>query len=419
MTYGNHERKEDVQAGGRSRYLVRRIFIITIILLVGIFAARYLILTKPKASRKPPERIAPLVAVVPLHPAAEVIRIAAMGTVVPAREVGLKAPVGGEIKSIDSHFIPGGLPQEGSVILQIDPRDYELALQQKERALADAEFALKLEEGRQDVARQEWELLQGGSGGQGPEADLALRRPHLEKVQADLRAARAELDLARLNLSRTVVKAPFNSQVLKRYVDKGSFVAPQEKLADLVGTDEYWVQVSLPLDRLQWVKRPEEGKDDGSPARILYRQGNVREGRVIRLLGDLAREGRMARLLVSVSDPLGLRDDTGMAQPVLIGEYVRVDIEGERLEGVYSIPRTALRNDREIWIVTAEEKLAVRRVETIWRDESHVFIKDGIQPGELLVVSNLAVPVDGMDLRIDSEKLPADGSAGDGAEGAR
>ena len=109
----------------------------------------------------------------------------------------------------------------------------------------------------------------------------------------------------------------------------------------------------------------------------------------------------MARLLVSVADPLGLSGKDGDLQPLIIGEYVRVEIEGKKLQDVFSIPRTALRNDRELWVVTGDGKLAIRPVEIIWRDETHVLVRDGLQDGDLLIVSNLAVPVDGMAVRID------------------
>ena len=127
----------------------------------------------------------------------------------------------------------------------------------------------------------------------------------------------------------------------------------------------------------------------------------MREGQVIRLLGDLTKEGRMARLLVSVSDPLGLSAEEDDQQPLIIGEYVRVAIDGEELHDVFSIPRTALHNDREIWIATQEGKLAIRPVEIIWRDKTNVLVRDGLQPGDLLIISSLAVPVNGMAVRVD------------------
>lgn len=384
-------------------YIMRRIIIITVIVMIGIVVAWQLIETKPKVKKRPVERTAPLVTVVPLHPQSQVVRITAMGTVVPSREIVLKTPVGGEIISLDEDFSPGGLLVEGATILQIDPRDYELAIQQKQRALSDADYLRKLEQGRQDVAQREWDLLYGENGSKEMESDLALRKPHLEKVQADIKAARAEMELAQLNLSRTRVAAPFNGMVLNKYVDKGAFVAPQEKLADLVGTDEYWVQVSLLLDRLQWVDIPRADNGAGSPARIFYRQNSEREGQVIRLLGDLTREGRMARLLISVPDPLGLSAKEREGQPLVIGEYVRVEIEGKELHDVFRIPRTALHNDREIWVATEEGILAIHPVEIVWRDKTHVLVRDGLQDGDLLIVSSLAVPVDGMAVRIDQK----------------
>jgi len=402
MITDNHGNPGETQVK-RPLYILRRIIIIVVIIVIGCVVARYLIATKPKISKRPAERIAPLVTVVPLHSQSQVIRIKAMGTVIPSREIVLKTPVGGEIISLDENFTAGGLLKEGASILQIDPRDYELALQQKQRVLSDTEYASKLEQGRQDVAQREWDLLYGENGTKETESDLALRKPHLEKVQADIKAAGADLELAKLNLSRTRVVAPFNGLVLNKYVDKGAFVSPQEKLADLVGTDEYWVQVSLLLDRLQWLKIPKSGNEIGSLARIFYRQNSEREGHVIRLLGDLTKEGRMARLLVSVPDPLGLSGKEGAPQPLIIGEYVRVEIEGEKLQDVFSIPRTALRNDREIWVVTGDGKLVISPVEIIWRDETHVLVRDGLHDGDLLIVSNLAVPIDGMAVRVDQK----------------
>jgi hypothetical protein len=106
--------------------------------------------------------------------------------------------------------------------------------------------------------------------------------------------------------------------------------------------------------------------------KIIYRQDNVRKGRVARLLPDLTQEGRMARLLIEVKDPLDLQVKEKKRPMLLLGEYVRVLIEGTELRDVYRIPRSALRNDSEVWIVDEESKLAIRPVKTIWRDEDSV-----------------------------------------------
>jgi len=380
---------------------IMRLVICLLLIGAGIVGARFLIATKPKVNRRPPERMAPLVRTAVLQPENYTFSIPAMGTVIPSRETGLEVPVSGEVIYVHSEFTEGGMFAQGTKILQVDPKDYELAVQQKRRALADAEYSLKLEQGHQDVARQEWSLLYGDKVVNKGESDLALRKPHLEKVQAEIAAAKAELEQAEINLNRTTLTAPFNALVLKSYVELGSQVSSQKRLADLVGTDTYWVQVSLPVDRLRWVQVPNGDQGAGSEVDIFYRADNVKTGRVARLLPDLSKEGRMARLLIEVADPLDLQAKDEKQPMLLIGEFVRVSIEGEELHNVYRVPRSALRNDREVWIVDEESKLAIRPVKTIWRDQDTVVVQDGFKPGEALVISDIPAPVAGMDLRVE------------------
>ena len=386
-----------------------RIVLSVILIAAGIGGARYLIHTKPKVNRRPPARMAPLVKTMVLTLETYRINIPAMGLVVPAQETVLKVPVGGEIIDLSPEFTPGGLLQEKGLMLQIDPKDYRLTLQQKKRSLSDAEYAYKLELGRQDVARREWNLLYGENKTGEVESELALRKPHLEKAQADIEAAKAELELARIDLGRTQVTAPFNALVLNKYVDLGSHVSSQEKLADLVGTDAYWVQVSVPVENLKWIKIPSDKDEEGAAVTIQYRENNKRQGKVIRMLADLSKEGRMARLLVEVKDPLDLQAMDDRKPPMLIGEYVRVTIDGEPLPDVYRIPRFALHNDNQIWLADREHKLVVRPVQPLWREEEYIYVRDGLHPDDQLIISALSAPVDGMDLRMEQTESKAAG----------
>jgi RND family efflux transporter MFP subunit len=380
---------------------IMRLIICLLLIAVGIGGARFLIATKPKVSKRPPEKMAPLVRTAALQAENYTFSIPAMGTVIPARETGLEVPASGEVIYVHPELTEGGMLAKGTKILQVDPKDYELALHQKRRALADAEYAYKLEQGHQDVARQEWNLLYGDKPMDEGESDLALRKPHLEKVKVEIEAARAELEQAEINLKRSTLTAPFNALVLNSYVEQGSQVSSQERLADLVGTDNYWVRVSLPLDRLKWIQVPNGEQAEGSVVKIFYRTDNVKIGKVIRLLPDLSKEGRMARLLIEVNDPLDLTAKKEKQPMLLIGEYVRVSIEGEELQNVFQVPRSALHNDSEVWIFNEEGKLSIRPVKTIWRDRGSVVVSDGFKSGENLVISDIAAPVAGMDLRIE------------------
>jgi RND family efflux transporter MFP subunit len=388
----------------RSPRPIIRIVLSIVILGAGIGAASYLKNSAPQTQKRPPVNLSPTVLTQTVKPSSYQIIVTAMGTVIPAREVVLKSRVSGEIIEIHPEFTEGGFLKKGMKIIQIDPQDYELALARKRSAVTDAEYALKLELGHQAVAKREWELLNQDKPAQDMEKELALRQPHLNKVRADLSAAEAELKAAMLDLERTHILSPFNAMVRSKSVDLGSQVTPQEALAELVGTDAYRIQVSIPADRLEWIDVPVQAGDPGSKARIIYGQGHECSGTVIRLMGDLATEGRMARILVEVADPLGLSVSNQDRAPLLIGEYVRVKILGRKLDGVFQIPRTALKDNSNIWIVKENQTLGIRKMHPIWRDADVVLLQDGLKSGEQLIVSDLPAPVQGMSVRVEPSK---------------
>jgi hypothetical protein len=108
----------------------------------------------------------------------------------------------------------------------------------------------------------------------------------------------------------------------------------------------------------------------------------------------------MARILVEVKDPLGLKSAEQNKLQLLIGEYVRIEIEGRQLQNVYRIPRAALRDDANLWIVSDDGKLDIRKVVIIWRDPQTVLLREGLEPGDRLIVSDLAGPIQGMPVQV-------------------
>jgi RND family efflux transporter MFP subunit len=370
---------------------------------VALLVASILVKTKPEAEKKRPPKRAELVNIQPLKPNDETVVLRLTGTVMPAKQVRLRARVSGEVVEMSESFIDGGLLSADEAILKIDPVDYELALAQSRSALEKARFDYKIELGRQDVAQREWDLLNPGNDVSDLEKELALRSPHLKASKAALEAAEANLMKAGLNVERTQVRIPFDAIVLSRNANLGSQAAQQDVLAELAGTDAYWVTASVPVDRIEWITIP------GSTARISSgdrnsRNGNVRAGKVIKLLGNLEEKGRMARLLIEVQDPLALKPGNTGKKPLLIGEYVRADIDGRVLEQVFSIPRNALRENAQVWLASADNKLDFRTVEVLWRDADRVLIKDGLAEGDKLIVSDITAPILGMDVTAGDKK---------------
>jgi RND family efflux transporter MFP subunit len=369
------------------------------IVFAGLALACFLYVTKPSAKRGTAPIKAPLVEVMAARAADHVVTLSAMGTVIASRSMALKPRVGGFVLNTSQRFVPGGIFRKGEVILALDATDYKLALEKRKTLVARARAELNLERGRQAVARAEVKLMETTSGKRFRDSDLALRKPQLAKVQADLASTMVDLKIARLDLERTVIRAPFNCMVMEKKVAQGSQVTSQEILATLSATDEYWVAATLPMDALDWIRFPLSGKGQGSPVTVFTRDNKIHPGRILRLLGDLSPQSRLARVLIAVKDPLGL--ETEKINPLLINAYVRVLIEGERISNVIALPRQVARDGNGVWIAR-ENRLAIGQLEILWKNADTLFVKSGVAPGDKIVISDLSSVVDGMAIRIQA-----------------
>jgi len=218
---------------------VMRLLLVLALLGAGGYACYYWLTHRPKTRRRPPQPQAVLVETTRLSPRNQTVVVHAMGTVVPVRTMQLASRVSGQVIDVSAEFVPGGRFQAGARILQVEPRDYELAVQQRSSELTKAQSELSLEMGQQSVARREYELL--GQDVRAEDEELLLRKPQLATAEAAVAAARAALQQAQLDLKRTEIRAPYNAMVVSRNVDLGSQVSVGTPLASLVGTDEYWV----------------------------------------------------------------------------------------------------------------------------------------------------------------------------------
>ncbi len=160
----------------------------------------------------------------------------------------------------------------------------------------------------------------------------------------------------------------------------------------------------VPMIQLSWVDIPYSHEQMGSAVRIynsaVWGDGIYREGRVIRLLGQLEEKGMMARLLVSVKDPLHFKRPDSLP-PLLIGSYVRVEIIGRQMDNVISLSRAFLREGGRVWIMDENDQLEIRQVKIAYSNRETVFITEGLQSGERVVTTMISTPVDGLPLRLE------------------
>jgi len=387
------------------RFPWRRTIAILLIAAVATVACVILINTGPKARRGAPTPMQANVKVRVLERSEAQVIVDAMGSVIPQRSVDLGAQVSGEVIELGPDFADGSHLNAGDYILKIDDRDYQAAVITAQATLDQEMSDMAIEAGNQTIAKREWELIQEASEISGVDSSLALRQPQLKTAEAQVAMAQADLDQAKVDLARTRIVAPFNAIVLEKSVDVGSYLSPQSAVASLAGTDTYWVRVAVPKSQLQWLHIPGPGQSEASVARVYpnANQGAYREGKVISLLGDLDPAGRMARVLVAVDDPLSLLPENAGKPPLLLGDYVRVELLGTELTEIFSLPREAFRDGAYVWIADENDKLEVRPISPLWQGDKRVLVDVGLAEGERLVLSNLSMPTPGLMLVMADE----------------
>ena len=376
-----------------------------LLIVLTIAVSSYWLSHQPRAERTPPKKLAPLVDIVKPVVSNHSTTISVMGNVIAAQSVNLTPRISGMVKWISPNFIEGGLLKKGEVLVELDPTDYKLAIVQSRNDLEKARYNLKLEQGQQVIVRREYQLL--GAELNGQEQELVLRKPHLNAAQAALAAAEANLKLAQLNLERTKPVAPFNAIITTRNANIGAWMSAFSTgtpLAKLVGTDSFWINVSIPVDKLNWVKIPGINGQSGSIAKISYEtawgKDVYRIGKVKSLQAELEPEGRMAKLIIEVDDPLCQKLENKQLPPLMLGTYVRVAIAGVTLEDVIKLPETTLHDDQQLWLFTEKQTLDIRHVSILWTEQNFVFLaKNQLPENSQIISSDIANPVQNMEVR--------------------
>lgn len=386
------------------RFVVNTLLAVLVIL-AAIRMAAWFRATAVEPPRDQPENLGALVETQHVDLVTREVEITGFGNVIAARTATLRPQVAGRVVWLNEALTLGGQFPAGTELVRIDARDYRLAVEELATTVEQARANLELERGREQVAEREWELLRAeaeamlGELGEGYEG-LATREPQIRSARAQVDAARSRLERARLDLSRTRIEAPFNAIVQQETVEVGDLVTQQSALATLVGTDEFWVQVAVPIEALRRISVPDlnAAPGQGSLATVtLVTEGPAvhRRGEVLRVLGDLDPQGRMARLLVSVERPLEVAPGE---LPILLDAYVRVTIHtSEPVRGV-EVPRRAIHEGNLVYVFR-DGALDIREVEPLWSTEDTVIVGAGLSGDELVITSPLAAPMPGMKLR--------------------
>lgn len=418
----------------------------------------YVVLGGPKPpprKDKEPTKAVP-VRTAAVEPQSGGIDIEVDGVVVPLREITLAAEVPGRVLRKSEQCNEGQPVTKGTVLLEIDPRDYELDVSRLEKELTQAGLAIEevdeeaLQNGTStDLAKRQLELsrrevarLDGLKAGkivtesehdrslrdeltaansltmlEGQKRVLAKRRSRLLEAQS---LAATMLEKAKLDLSRTRVVSPVDGTVVEDKVEQDSFVSKGAALVTIEDTTATEVKTSLKMDEFSrvWGGR---AADSGQgfpevPATVVFSIGDRRyewDGVLARQEGrGLDEKTRTLPCRVRVPEPTKVRalDRYGAPLPVLPadaprsllrGMFVQVCLHVNVPQPLVAVPQEAVRPTGDLFVLR-DDKLAILRPTPFHVTAGRVVFDgrdSGLVAGDRVVVSQIANPRDGMEIR--------------------
>ena len=275
--------------------------------------------------------------------------------VVEARTVTSVVPqVAGRVIEVSDSFRPGATVAKGDILFVIDPSDYKLAI---DRTLAEIEMArseLARLEAEGEAEREVWELSYPDR--QIP--DLIARVPQIAAAKARIHSAEAARAAARLNLERTVIRAPSDARILETRLDVGQVVSGNSAVGSMFSISGLEISVPVSADELRRI-----GPAEGRRALIVPPAGPAIEGSVVRKAASLDERTRLATLFIASEDPAALT----------LGEFVAIEIDGLPTENAYRLPPAALTSRDQVWVVD-NEQLVERRVEILGRESDMLIV---------------------------------------------
>lgn len=413
--------------------------------IAGILIAVVLKKTQQPPEQAPPSEQAQAVRVIPVPRTDLVPRASGYGSVEPARVWSALAQVSGKILERHPELEKGNILDADTLILRIDPADYELNLAQIEADLAATQAQLQeleakeantrasigIEQEALDLAQKELERKHGLLGkGSVSQSELEKERLtlltkkqsvqnlrntlNLMPAQRALLEAQAlrqqrQIEAARRDLEHTEIRMPFRGRISAAEVEQYQYVRQGELLASADGIRTARVVAQLPIQRMATLIRSSESvniatEDSrtirdvlGVAARVHLQIGEQRvtwDGRLDRLSDTFDPDTRTVGVVVEVDEPYRLVQP-GRRPPLVKGMFVEVELIGKPRPDTILIPSSALHGD-VVYLVDAEKRLEVRRVTGSRALAGVARILSGLDPGERLVVSDPVPAIAGM-----------------------
>ena len=367
------------------------------------------------------------------------------GTVRPSKTWEAVAQVNGKILEKHPSLKKGAILEAGSLLLRIDPTDYQLAIAQTEADIeatkaqleelsakeANIRLSLGIEEqaleltkkelerkrrlgkdgsiSRSDLESQERLLLTQKQAVQAQRNALNLMPSQRALLRAQLARQGAALRTARIDLADTEIRLPFAGRIAAGSVEQDQYVREGESLTLVDDLQLAEVEIPIPIEQIRTVLHADGPVDIlNTPLQALHQrlglsaQVDLQEGgvtaswpaRFARLSDTLDPKTRTVGVIVEVDKPYaGVQP--GVRPPLVKGLFVEFTLSGKALTNRLVLPRSALHGD-QIYIANPDSRLEIRPVKVELLQPEFVVIASGLAPGEPVIISDLIPAIEGM-----------------------
>lgn len=301
------------------------------------------------------------------------VYLTGLGSVTAFNTVSLKTRIDGQITQVN--FVEGQDVKEGELLIQIDPRPYQVALEQ-------AQANLQRDEAQLTNAKAQYERMQAlYAGGVIAKQDLDTQEASFGQYEGTIAADKAAIDNAKLNLVYTRITSPINGRIGLRQVDIGNYVTAASGSSMAVITQMHPIAIifTLPEDQLQAVR---ERMQKGTLQVDVYSrddQTKLSTGKLLTIDNLIDQTTGTAKLKAVFENP-----DNSLWP----NQFVNVHLLLETTKNAITIPVSAVQRGPQgtfTYLVDDKNTVEIRPIQLALTQGNTAVVASGLQPGERVV----------------------------------